>query len=274
MTRNELKQLMEQLGIAPNKKLGQNFLVDEQFIQLILREANPQPGENILEIGPGFGAITRGLVSSGANVTAIEFDRKLGEYLMNAVVPLGVNLIQADACKVDYVKLFQGKEFRLVSNLPYSAGSVILAKLLDLETLPTSMFLMLQKEVVERLIAKPGSDDYASLSIRVGASYQGYIVRNVPPEVFFPVPGVDSTLLFLKRKKEVPVWQTRQVLSRLTKAAFAHRRKKMFRQIAALYGDDPVRHAMCVAEVDPDIRAERVTVPQFIRMAEELGGLS
>lgn len=272
MTKNDLKILMEHLGIAPSKKLGQNFLIDEQFVSLIVREANPRPGQRILEVGPGFGAITRDIAASGADLTAIEFDRKLAEYLRTAIAPLGVHLIEADACRVNYRELFQGQDFRVISNLPYSAGTVVVTKLLDLENPPLDFLLMLQKEVAYRLIAEPATDDYGSLSIRVAAAYEGTIVRNVPPEVFFPVPGVDSALLALRRKSEIPPYPVRQVLSTLTRTAFAHRRKKMLKQIAAVFGDDIVRAAMEHAGVDPDIRAERVTVAQFLAMATEIAG--
>ena len=267
MVKAELKPLLERLGIAPNKRLGQNFLVDDQFRAKILHEADPKPGQTILEIGPGLGAITRGLVASGADVTAIEFDRKIAEYLRTAVVPLGLHLIEADACRVKYASLFPG-DFRVISNLPYSAGTIVIAKLLDLELPPADMLLMLQKEVAERFLSGPGTADYSALTVRISAVYEGRIVRMVPPEVFYPEPTVDSALFALKRKPVIPPQNIRIILSRLARTSFAHRRKKMFKQAAAVFGADVVAGAMADASVDPDIRAERVTVDQFIRMAE------
>ena len=267
MVKAELKPLLEKLGIAPSKHLGQNFLVDDQFRAKILHEADPKPGQTILEIGPGLGAITRGLVASGANVTAIEFDRKIAEYLRTAVVPLGLHLIEADACRVKYAELFPG-DFRVVSNLPYSAGTIVIAKLLDLETPPADMLLMLQKEVAERFLSSPGTPDYSALTVRIAAIYSGSIVRMVPPEVFYPEPSVESALFRLERKPEIPSREVRIILSRLARTSFAHRRKKMFKQAAAVFGADMISAAMADASVDPDIRAERVTVEQFIRMAE------
>ena len=199
MVKAELKPLLERLGIAPSKRLGQNFLVDDQFRAKILHEADPKPGQTILEIGPGLGAITRGLVASGADVTAIEFDRKIAEYLRTAVVPLGLHLIEADACRVKYADLFSG-DFRVVSNLPYSAGTIVIAKLLDLELPPADMLLMLQKEVAERFLSAPGTADYSALTVRIAAVYTGRIVRMVPPEVFYPEPSVESALFALVRK--------------------------------------------------------------------------
>jgi 16S rRNA (adenine1518-N6/adenine1519-N6)-dimethyltransferase len=271
MVKTELKPLLERLGIAPSKRLGQNFLVDDQFRTKIIHEADPKPGQTILEIGPGLGAITRGLVASGADVTAIEFDRKLAEYLRMAVVPLGLHLIEADACRVKYAELFPG-DFRVVSNLPYSAGTIVIAKLLDLETPPADMLLMLQKEVAERFLARPGTADYSALTVRIAAVYEGRIVRMVPPEVFYPEPSVESALFALVRKPDIPPQGIRIILSRLARTSFAHRRKKMFKQAASVFGADMIAAAMADASVDPDIRAERITPEQFIRMAEYIAG--
>ncbi|MBR6241445.1 MAG: ribosomal RNA small subunit methyltransferase A [Lentisphaeria bacterium] len=269
MVKTELKALLERLGIAPSKRLGQNFLVDDQFRAKIIHEADPKPDQCILEVGPGLGAITRGLVASGASVTAIEFDRKLAAYLRTAVVPLGLRLIEADACRVKYDELFPG-DFRVISNLPYSAGTIVVAKLLDLETPPSDMLLMLQKEVAERFLAAPGTADYSALTARIAAVYEGRIVRMVPPEVFYPAPSVDSALLALTRRPAIPSRQVRILLSRLARTSFAHRRKKMFKQAAAVFGADLIASAMAEASVDPDIRAERVSPEQFIRMAEHI----
>ena len=267
MVKAELKPLLERLGIAPSKRLGQNFLVDDQFRAKIIHEADPKPGQTILEIGPGLGAITRGLVASGADVTAIEFDRKIAEYLRTAVVPLGLHLIEADACRVRYAELFPG-DFRVISNLPYSTGTIVIAKLLDLEKPPADMLLMLQKEVAERFLAAPGTADYSALTVRIAAVYTGRIVRMVPPEVFYPEPSVESALFSLVRKPVVPPQNIRIILSRLARTSFAHRRKKMFKQAASVFGADVIAAAMADASVDPDIRAERVAPEQFIHMAE------
>ena len=174
---------------------------------------------------------------------------------------------EADACRVKYAELFPG-DFRVVSNLPYSAGTIVIAKLLDLETPPADMLLMLQKEVAERFLSGPGTADYSALTVRISAVYMGHIVRMVPPEVFYPEPSVESALFALVRKPVIPPQSIRIILSRLARTSFAHRRKKMFKQAAAVFGADIIAAAMANASVDPDIRAERVTVDQFIRMSE------
>lgn len=266
MVKAELKPLLERLGIAPSKRLGQNFLVDDQFRAKILHEADPRPGQTILEIGPGLGAITRGLVASGADVTAIEFDRKIAEYLRTAVVPLGLHLIEADACRVKYAELFPG-DFRVVSNLPYSAGTIVIAKLLDLETPPPTCSSCFRRK--SRNVSSRGRHGRL---LRAHGAHLRRLRRphrpHGPARSLLPEPTVDSALFALVRKPVVPPQTIRIILSRLARTSFAHRRKKMFKQAAAVFGADVIAAAMADASVDPDIRAERVTVDQFIRMAE------
>lgn len=272
MTKTELKALLDHLGIAPSKKLGQNFLIDAQFLDWIVREARIQPGENVLEVGPGLGALTRGLLSAGARVVAIEFDRKLAAYLRSALSAFPLRLIEGDACRTDCATLFDGEPFRIVSNLPYSAGTVFVAKTLDMGNPPSSMTLMLQKEVAERFCAAPGTEQYSALSVRIQALYDVRILRLAPPELFYPRPDVDSAVLSATLKNEAarPDRNVLAVLSRLARTAFAHRRKKMFRQIAAVFGEAEVRAAMESAGIDPDVRAERVPVEKFLQMAGTL----
>ncbi len=272
MKKTDLIKLIEKLGIAPSKKLGQNFLVDDQFLDWIIRTAGIRKGENILEVGPGLGALTERILAAGANLTAIEFDRKLAEYLRNVLVPAGLTLIEADACKVKMEQVFgAGNDFRVISNLPYSAGTIVVANLLDLPLPPAEMVVMLQKEVGLRFAAETGSDDYSALTARIANVYESSIVRIVPPDLFYPRPEIDSCIIRLTRRAELPDYRTRKILSRLTRTAFAHRRKKMFKQTASVFGAEPLAAAMTVAGVDPDIRAERVTPEQFLAMAKLLG---
>ncbi len=269
MKKTDLVKLIEQLGISPSKKLGQNFLVDDQFLDWIVRTADIRKGENILEVGPGLGALTERILAAGAKLTAIEFDRKIAAYLRKVLVPAGLTLIEADACKVKMGELFDG-DFRVVSNLPYSAGTIVTANLLDLPNPPSEMIIMLQKEVGQRFAAETGSDDYSALTARIANVYHTSILRIVPPELFYPRPEIDSCIIRLTRRADLPDYAVRKTLSRLARTAFAHRRKKMFRQTAAVFGAEPLAAAMAAAGVDPDIRAERVTPEQFLAMAKIL----
>lgn len=262
---------MARLGIAPSKKMGQNFLIDENFLDYILRVAKVKPSDHILEVGPGFGALTGRLLKTGAPVTAIELDRKLAAYLRGSLAVDGLTLIEGDACRINIPGIYgDDTPFRLISNLPYSAGTIVVANMLDLKTPPTDMLIMLQKEVAERFAASCGTSEYSALTVRIQALYQVEILKTIPPEVFFPQPEIDSCILHLISKKDQPSMELRKTLSRLVRTAFAHRRKKMMKQVASVFGGEETVSAMNLAEVDPDIRAERVTCEQFLKMASHL----
>jgi len=271
MKKNDLVKLLDTLGIAPSKKLGQNFLIDEQFIDWIVRTADIRQGEHIIEVGPGLGALTGRMLDAGADLTAIEFDRKLAEYMRKTLVPRGLKLIEGDACRVDFEKINgPGEEFRLISNLPYSAGTIVIANLLDLPLPPKEMFVMLQKEVGQRFAAGPGTEDYSALTARLAAVYDSRIIKTIPPDLFYPRPEIVSCIIRMTRRETYPDFELRKILSRLTRTAFAHRRKKMFRQTASVFGEEPLKSAMETVGIDLDIRAERITPEQFLRMAENL----
>ncbi|MBO7147036.1 MAG: ribosomal RNA small subunit methyltransferase A [Lentisphaeria bacterium] len=274
MNKKQLTVLMEELGIAPSKKLGQNFLVDANFTESIIRGAKITPEDKILEIGPGFGALTEHLVKTGAMVTAIEFDRKLAAWLRERFKNDPLTLIEGDACKVDIPSIYGiDTPFRLISNLPYSAGTVIVANMLSLKTPPTEMLVMLQKEVGLRLAASEKDEEYGSLSIRVQSMYNVETVRLAPPDLFFPKPEVDSVILRLSLRADRPEPALFKTLSTLTKVSFAHRRKKMFKQAASVYGSENLLKAMTTLGIDPDIRAEKISPEMFLKLAQELNGL-
>ena len=272
MKKSELDQLMMSLGIAPNRKLGQNFLIDDNFLDALIRLADVKPGDRIIEVGPGFGALTSRLLKTGASVAAIEFDRKLAAWLRMTYANRGLCLIEGDACRVDIASIYGiDTPFRLISNLPYSAGTVIVANMLTLKTPPSEMFIMLQKEVAMRFAAKEDTDDYGALSIRIQAMYTVELVKTAPPQMFHPRPEVDSSVLRLTLRPDAPDASRFRNLTRLVNASFAHRRKKMLKQAGAVFGLAQVENAMRTLGIDPDIRAEKVSGAQFLRMADLLG---
>ena len=273
MKKAELSALMDSLGIAPSKKLGQNFLIDDNFLDSIIRIAVIKRDDKVIEVGPGFGALTERLLKTGASVAAIEFDRKLAAWLRLTYANRGLCLIEGDACKIDVAGIYGADTpFRLISNLPYSAGTVIVANMLALKTPPSEMFIMLQKEVGMRFAAKEDTDEYGALTVRIQAMYQVELVKMAPPQMFYPRPEVDSCILRLTLRKDALGQEHFRNLTRLVRASFAHRRKKMLKQAASMFDMEQVRSAMVSLGIDPDIRAEKVTVKQFIRMAEMLGG--
>ena len=271
MNKKQLTALMESLGVAPSKKLGQNFLVDTNFVESIIRAAKIQPSDRILEVGPGFGALTGLLLETGAQVAAIEFDRKLAAWLRERYKNTSLNLIEGDACKVNIPAIFgEDTPFRLISNLPYSAGTVIVANMLTLKTPPSDMLVMLQKEVGMRLASAAGEEEYGALSVRVQNMYKVETVRTAPPDLFYPKPDVDSVILHLTLRPDRPDAALFKRLTTLVKLSFAHRRKKMFKQAASAFDPDRLSAVMSQLSIDPDIRAEKVSPEQFRRLAELL----
>ena len=271
MNKKELIGALEELGMRPGRGLGQNFLIDGNLLDAIARINAPAPGENILEVGPGFGALTGPLLATGAQVAAIEFDRKLAAWLRERFKTTSLNLIEGDACKVNIPAVFgEDTPFRLISNLPYSAGTVIVANMLTLKTPPTEMLVMLQKEVGLRLAAAAGEEEYGALSVRVQNMYQVKCVRIAPPDLFFPRPEVDSVILRLTLRSDRPDPVIFKRLSTLVKLSFAHRRKKMFKQAAAAFEAEKLGAAMDRLGISRDIRAEKVTPEQFRALAELL----
>ncbi|OGV51630.1 MAG: ribosomal RNA small subunit methyltransferase A [Lentisphaerae bacterium GWF2_44_16] len=271
MKKSDLEGILREIDFHPGKQLGQNFLVDDNLLDFIARTSAPRENELVLEVGPGFGALTSRLLASGANVTAIEYDRRVCEFLRKRFTNSSFTLVEGDACKVDFGKVIgNGREFRCIANLPYSISSVFIAKMLELEVPPYDMFFMLQKEMGQRLASEPDTGSYGSLSVRTQTVYDVEILRIVPPQVFFPRPNVDSAILHFTRKAQIPDLKRRKQLSCVLKLAFAHRRKKMFKAIAALFGKEKTIDAFASQGISPDARPGVVGVNKFLEFADTL----
>jgi 16S rRNA (adenine1518-N6/adenine1519-N6)-dimethyltransferase len=273
MNKKELLSMLESFGMRPGKILGQNFLIDANLLDFIVRTAAPGKGEIILEAGPGFGVLTKPLLDAGAEVYAIEFDRRLCEYLRDNVKEPNFHLIEADACRADIASIIPaGKSFRAVANLPYSISSIFVARLLELPVPPEQMVFMLQKEMAERLAAPEKTKDYGSLSVRVQQLYEVKIVRKVPPEVFHPRPQVDSAIveMRLREREDMPDFKLRMRLSGIVKVAFAQRRKKVFKPLAAAYGAENLTKALAEQNISVDVRPGDISVAQYEELAKVL----
>ena len=265
--------LLARLELHPSRKLGQNFLVDENCLEALVRVANPVAGERVLEIGPGAGALTERLLAAGCQVTAIEFDRRLHDYLAEhfADIP-GLRLLQADACRVDYNALFpqESGTFRCIANLPYSCASVLLAKLATLANPPSELHVLLQREMAERLIALPGSDAYGALTVRIAFRYQAKIARMVPAGVFFPQPEVDSAFVSLVRRPEVPAEPLLDKADSLVNAAFAQRRKQARKLLERFFPNGLFPQLLTAHGFAPEARAEEFSPQDFLAFAKEV----
>ena len=270
MNKKQLLSELEKLGMRPGRGLGQNFLMDSNLLDWIVRHSAPAENEQILEVGPGFGALTGKLLASGAQVTAIEFDHRLADYLREKYKDTSLRLIEADACKVNYAELFPaGTKFRAIANLPYSISSIFIARMLELECGPDYMLFMLQREMGERLAASPGCKEYGALSVRATLDHEVKIEKIVPPEVFHPAPEVESALVSLTRIRKRDTAEVKRISS-VTKLAFSQRRKQMGKVLAGSYGREKVEAAFAAAGIAWEIRPDRVTPEQFALIAENL----
>jgi len=247
------------------KQLGQHFLADRTYIDRIVLAVNPKDDDRLVEIGPGQGAITLPLLRRHPRLTVIEFDRDLVGPLAAAAEPLGeMTIIHRDVLQVDFTELAAGGRIRLVGNLPYNISSPILFHALDHASVITDMHFMLQKEVVDRMAADPGSKVYGRLSVMLQAFCKVTALFVVPPGAFRPPPKVDSAVVRLIPRDPATVGIVdRRRFADVVRAAFGQRRKTLRN---ALYG-------VCTPEqfeaagVRSDARAEQLEVAQFIALA-------
>ena len=271
MNKQQLLDTLDSVGMRPGRGLGQNFLLDANLLDSIVRDAAIRPGEVVLEVGPGFGALTRRLIAAGAEVIAVEFDHRIAEYLRRELRAENLTLIEDDACRVDFSAILPaGRPFRSIANLPYSISSIFIARLLELPTLPESMVFMLQKEMAERLAAPPGCKAYGALSVRCQQAFEVRIARPVPPEVFFPPPEVDSAIEVFRRREPVPEVLLRRRVAGVVKSAFAQRRKQMGKVLGGVYGREKAAAAFAAVPLPPEVRPDKVSVLEFVKLTEQL----
>ena len=255
------------------KHLGQNFLHERSVIDKIVQAVNPQPGDAIVEIGPGQGALTFPLLQKHGELTAIEFDRDLHAPLQAAAREHGtLRLIEGDVLGVDFTALAKelappGGQIRLVGNLPYNLSSPILFHALDHASVIRDMHFMLQKEVVERMAAGPGSKVYGRLSVMLQAYCAVTPLFIVPPGAFRPAPKVDSAVVRLVPKpQELIEVVDHRSFANVVRAAFGQRRKTLRNALNGVADSAQIE----AAGLRPDARAEQVEVAGFVRLANLL----
>lgn len=272
MNKKELLVLLEEFNhFHPGKVLGQNFLIDNNLLDFIIRTADPQPGEVILEVGPGFGALTRKLLDVGAEVYSIEFDYRICDFLRKHALPGDFHLIEGDACQVNFTDFLPpGKPFRSVANLPYSISSIFLARLLEMEMPPLNMLFMLQKEMGMRLASGPGTGNYGSLSVRTQLLYDVKLLRTVPPQVFFPQPEVESAIVQFKLKPAIPDMESRLQVNELAKVMFAQKRKQIFKPLLAAYDREAVENALIELNIAREARPGDFSAGTYLKLAKLL----
>ncbi|MCU1635183.1 MAG: rRNA ((1518)-N(6)/adenine(1519)-N(6))-dimethyltransferase [Cryobacterium sp.] len=271
----EIRDLAEMLGVNPTKKLGQNFVIDGNTVRRIVKVAQVEASETVVEVGPGLGSLTLGLLEVGARVVAIEIDSRLAEQL-----PVTVELMQPGAAltviRDDAMRVLDipGAPSRLVANLPYNVSVPVLLHLLEHFPSIRAGVVMVQAEVGERLAALPGSKVYGSPSVKAAWYGAFQLSGKVSRQVFWPVPNVDSILVgFERRAEQLESEEFRRLTFALVDAAFQQRRKMLRQSLSVVLGDSATASAvMSRAGVDPTTRGEQLTVHDFLAIARAQAG--
>lgn len=272
----QIRDLARRLGVHPAKARGQNFVVDAGTIRRIVRIAGVRPGEQVVEVGPGLGSLTLGLLEAGADVVAVEIDPVLARQLSATVAELAPQwaaqlvVLEADALTVSDLG---ARPTALVANLPYNiAVPVLLGLLARVESLERAV-VMVQAEVADRLVAPPGSRTYGVPSAKVAWYAQARRAGSVGRAVFWPVPRVDSALVRLERRDPPRTTATRQQTFSVIDVAFAQRRKTLRAALARFAGSaQAAERVLREAGIDPSARGERLGIADFARIAERLDG--
>jgi len=266
-----LREVIARHGLSASKALGQNFLFDEQLLDRIAAVPGSLEGKRVLEIGPGPGGLTRALLRAGADVTAIEMDRRclpaLSELTM--AFPDRLRVIEGDALKLDHNELMGGEPFAILSNLPYNVGTALFTRWMGGELWPpqwTSLTLMFQQEVAQRIVAKPGISAYGRLAVLAQWRAQARLAMKVHRSAFTPPPKVMSAIIHVEPGM-MPKGVSARVLERVTEAAFGQRRK-MLRQ--SLKGVPAALDALEALGLDSQRRAETLEVSDFVAIARKL----
>ena len=268
--------ICKRFDIKMSKKLGQNFLIKRGIVDEIVHAAELTPGEPVLEVGPGIGTLTQGLAQSGADVTAIELDRRLLEVLDTTLASYdNVRIIHGDVLKLDVPSIMNHKPFKVVANLPYYITTPIIMSLLESKLPIERLVVMVQKEVALRMVAKPGTKDYGALSVAVQYYTEPDIVLDVPPKSFLPAPAVTSSVIrcVLRDKPPVDVIDEK-LFFRVVKAGFAQRRKTFANTMKTTgLSKDQIEELLAKANIDGQRRGETFTLQEFADVANAWASL-
>ena len=254
-------------GHAPRKRFGQNFLVSPGVIRRIVDAIDPRPGQRLVEIGPGLGALTEPLLAALGHIHVVEIDRDLIARLRERYEDGRLTIHEGDALAFDFAAL--GPQLRIVGNLPYNISTPLLFHLADAADAVVDMHFMLQKEVVDRMVAAPGGSDYGRLSVMLQYRFDMERLFVVPPGAFNPAPKVESAIVRLQPRPAASLdARDPALLARLVTAAFGQRRKMLRNTVRDLV-DEAGLEAVGIA---PTARAETLAVADFVRLANSIAG--
>lgn len=233
MTGNEIREVLDRARVLPSKQLGQNFLIDANVSRWIVSQLELTEEDTVVEVGPGAGSLTEHLLGNARRVILIEFDARLAEDLRQRFKDRDdVEVHHADGAKFDRRKLFHHRPVKFLGNLPYSSGGAIMKNMLSRPHPFSRAVIMLQKEVIERMVAQPGTKDYGILSLRMQVNWKIEPLRVVPPEAFYPRPSIDSSVAVLTPRddKDAPTFDA-SLFDELVRRGFAQRRKQLRKQL-------------------------------------------
>ena len=272
MNRTDIRQTLDEESIRLTKSLGQNLLHDQNVLRRIVKAADIQPNDEILEVGPGLGALTEHLLPGIKTLIAIEKDKRLAEHLrLRFRDNPNFQLLHRDALDYFTHQDTDWSRWKLVSNLPYSVASPLLVDLALMAHCPRQLVITLQHEVARRICAKPGTKEYGRLTLLVQYNYVPDSMFKISPHCFFPEPRVDSACLTLNRRDKPLLPNTLlNTYTAIVKRAFSQRRKMMRKNLRGSWPDEQINEAMTAVELDEKIRAERVTLDQYARLTELL----
>jgi 16S rRNA (adenine1518-N6/adenine1519-N6)-dimethyltransferase len=271
-----LRARLEAAGFRPSKALGQNFLLDANLARAIARDAQVGVGDLVLEVGPGCGALSRELAALGVRLVAFESDRRLVEFARDALAGhAGAEVVRADVLAGKHALAPEVLErvppsgpWHVVANLPYSAGTPFLALAARLSNPPRTMTVLLQRELAERLAARPGSKVWGPVGAKIALAYEVAILRRVAPELFWPRPKVESAVARFDLRPDRPEASAMQAYDGLVDALFQARRKTLLSRLADRLGDRAAALARLEAlGLDPSARPESLGVAELLALA-------
>jgi 16S rRNA (adenine1518-N6/adenine1519-N6)-dimethyltransferase len=259
-----VRKMLAQYDIHPRKRLGQSFLGDMNIIRRIVALAEPAGNETVVEIGAGLGFMTEELAKKGGRVIAIEVDPRLVAVLRERFIGQDrVEVVQTDVLKYDFSTACSGERIKVVGNIPYHISSPILFRLLDFRRSISSMLLMFQKELADRIVAPPGTKNYGIPSVMVARYTRATCELTVPPTCFYPVPDVVSSVLRIVVRQE-PTLQDEALFAGIVRAAFAQRRKTLWNNLRQIgIPDEMVEMVFAESGIDRTRRAETLSVEEF-----------
>jgi 16S rRNA (adenine1518-N6/adenine1519-N6)-dimethyltransferase len=255
------------LGVKPKKYLGQHFLKDENIAKKIVDTLSLEGYDNVLEIGPGMGVLTKYLLDKPIKTHVIELDSESVVYLNNHFSDQDLTIVEADFLKFDLSKIFQNHQFAIIGNFPYNISSQIVFKALENRALIPEFSGMFQKEVAQRICAKEGSKTYGILSVLTQAFYEAQYLFTVPPTVFNPPPKVDSGVLLLKRKSNYQLPCNESLFFKIVKTSFQQRRKTLRNSLKPFNLSNNLKANTIFGQ-----RPEQLSVSQFIELTSLIEG--